>query len=291
MKDKKSAKISTLGSQLSSVVSVTLVLILLGSLALVFTGARNAIENVRSSMTLTVTVPAGLSDYDINPVKQALTKAPYCTKFTYTSAEEVLAAESQLLGDSAFMLLDENPYSAEFDVRLAPEYSNPDSVDKAVAAIKAIPVVEDVQAPVNVATDVDRSLGKVSLIIGCVALALLVISIVLINNTVSLSIYGRRFIIHTMTLVGAKRSFIRAPFVKAGASCGLIAGIVADAILGGLYAYVLSAEPELAANVTTFQMSVIFTGLVLSGVLICALTAYFAATRYLNKRYDQLFKK
>ncbi len=291
MKDKKSAKISTLGSQLSSIVSVSMVLILLGSLTLVYTGARNAIENVRSSMSLVVRVGAGLSKYDINPVKQELSNAPYARSFTYISAEEVLAQEAAIIGDSAFVLLDENPYSAEFDVRLTPEYMHPDSISKIATRLQGLAVVEDVDVPIDIAGEVDNSLSKISLILGSIALVLLIISIVLINNTVSLSIYARRFIIHTMTLVGATRGFIRRPFVRAGAGCGLIAGIVADVILGGLYAYMLTAEAEIISNINIHELIIILVGVLVMGVLICTFTALFATNRYLSKRYDQLFKK
>lgn len=291
MKDKKSAKISTLGSQATSTVSVALVLIILGALAMIFTGARNAISGVRSAMTLTVRVVPGLQEYEINPVKQELSAAPYCTKFDYLSAEQVLAQESALMGDSTFALLDENPYNAEFAVHLAPAYVNTDSIAGVVARLQAMEMVEEVDVPMNVAGDVDHSLSRITLILLSVALALLVVSVVLINNTVSLSIYARRFIIHTMTLVGARRGFIRKPFVKAGALSGLIAGLIASAVVVGGYVYILRTDAELAANVSENELALIVAGLLVLGIAICALTALFATNRYLNKNYDQLFRK
>lgn len=195
------------------------------------------------------------------------------------------------MGDSTFELLDENPYSAEFEVKLAPDYVNPDSIKMVTERLQRIKAVDDIDVPVNVANQVDNSLHKITLVLGGVALALLIISIVLINNTVSLSIYARRFIIHTMKLVGATRGFIRRPFVGAGAVCGLIAGMIAAAVLAGVYAYLCSADVELSSNLTNTELAVILVTLPIAGIAICALTAYFAANRYLNKRYDQLFKK
>ena len=291
MKDKKSAKISTLGSQLTSVISVSLVLILLGGLAIIYIGGRHAIDNVRSSMALTITVAPGLSDYDINPVRQELTRGAYCTGFSYLSADQVLEQEVQLVGDSTFMLLDGNPYSAEFQATLKPAYATSDSLAKITARLKNIPVVESVDIPVNVAADVDHSLNRITLVALSLALALLIISIVLINNTVSLSIYARRFIIHTMTLVGATRRFIRRPFVRAGAGVGLIAGLIAAALLGGAYAWLAGAEPEFVSEIDSTELCAVLVSIVIIGVIICSLTAFFAANRYLNKRYEQLFRK
>lgn len=291
MKEKKSAKISTLGSQVTSVVSVSLVLILLGALAIIFTGARNAISGVRSEMALVIRVMPGLEEYEINPIKQELGNAPYSAGYSYLTAEQVLSQESALMGDSTFELLDENPYSAEFEVKLAPDYVNPDSIKMVTERLQRIKAVDDIDVPVNVAGQVDNSLHKITLVLGGVALALLIISIVLINNTVSLSIYARRFIIHTMKLVGATRGFIRRPFVGAGAVCGLIAGMIAAAVLAGVYAYLCSADVELSSNLTNTELAVILVTLPIAGIAICALTAYCAANRYLNKRYDQLFKK
>ena len=209
MKDsttKRSNHISTLASQTTSVVSIALVLLILGVMACLVVGARNATEAVRSSLAMTVNVRSGASDYDVKTLRAALTKAPYSAEARYVSAAEVLAQESKFIGDSTLSLLDENPYNAEIQVRLRPEYLSADSIAKITATL----------AQSNVADSVSRNMNTLMLVPAAVALALLLISFVLINNTISVAIYGRRFIIHTMKLVGARRGFIRRPFVRMG---------------------------------------------------------------------------
>jgi len=287
----KSARISTLGSRTTSVISVSLVLLVLGVLAYILVASHNALASVRSSVTLIVRVAPGLEEYDMAAIKQTLNKAPYALSHKYTSADEVLAQESAVIGPEAVALLDENPYSAEFEVKLRPQYANPDSIKIVVQRLSALESVDDVIADSSVVADVDRTVSRISLILAAVALALLLISIVLINNTVSLSIYSRRFIIHTMKLVGADRSYIRRPFTAAGAACGLVASLVACVILYVSYLYFNNADPETAAFVSQTEIICILAAIFITGILITTITAWLAANRYLNKNYDQLFRK
>ena len=290
--DNRPSHISTLASQTTSVVSIALVLLILGVMACVVVGARNATEAVRSSLTMTVNVRTGADDFDVKTLRAALAKAPYSAEAKYVSAAEVLAQESKYIGDSTLEILGENPYNAEIQVRLRPGYLSADSIAKITASLtKTYPAAESVVTQSDVADSVGRNMDTLAIVPAIVALALLLISFVLINNTISVAIYGRRFIIHTMKLVGARRGFIRRPFVRMGILAGLYGAAIADAALCGARAYLPYADTDVAAMLGWDDVALICTALAAIGMAVCGLAARWSANRYLNKNYDQLFKK
>ncbi|MBO5054493.1 MAG: permease-like cell division protein FtsX [Muribaculaceae bacterium] len=287
---KRSSKISTLGSRATSVVSVTLLSIILGILALTMLSAHRQMES--TAMSIYIHIKPGTEQYDIAPLKQILNKAPFAKSYTYTSAEDILAAEINDENRHAIELLGENPYSDEIDIKLNQAYLNPDSLKSINKLLTANAVVENVILPSSeIVNAVDNSINKIVLAVIAIAILMLIISIALINNTVSLSIYSRRFIIHTMKLVGATRGYIRRPFVRAAATAGLIAGIIAGAVVCGTYYYLQSSWPDTVALVSWTDISLIDTALILLSIIVCATTAWCAANRYLNKNYDKLFMK
>lgn len=131
---------------------------------------------------------------------------------------------------------------------------------------------------------------SLALVLFVVAGALLLISFVLINNTVRLTVYARRFTIHTMKLVGATAGFIRRPFIWSSVINGVIAGIISIVVLGGLLFYLGTIDPEVLRVVDWRPAAMLFSGLFLAGILICALAAFFAANKYLRLGYDNMFK-
>lgn len=289
---RQSSHISTLGSQTTSVVSIALVLLILGVMACIVIGARNATEAVRSSLSMTINVRAGADDYDITTLRAAIAKAPYSADTRYVSAAEVLAEERKLTADSTLDILGENPYNAEIQVRLRPEYLSADSIAKITSTLTSkYPAAESVITQSDVAESVSRNMNTLILVPAAVAIALLLISFVLINNTISVAIYSRRFIIHSMKLVGAKRGFIRRPFVRIGILAGAIGAIIASAILCGVRAYLPYADTDIAAMLEWQDIVIVCIALAVIGMAICGLAAAWSANRYLKKNYDQLFKK
>ena len=291
MTKKKQSHISIFGSRATAVVSLALTLIMLGLAALTVTGARNAAENVSTNLAVLVKVKAQASEDGVNALKRMLAVAPYTLSHTYISAETVMAQEAESVGEDVMSLLDENPYNAEFELHLRPEWANTDSVDAIIERLSKVDVVEEVAADTQAMAGADAVFHKIALILLCVAGALLIISLALINNTVSLSIYGRRFIIHTMKLVGATPGFIRRPFVKAGVVNGLIAGLIASAVLAGVQVWCAEMDPDIAVALPWSQSVWILVAIPLLGMLLCAVAAWAAANRYLRRNYDKLFRK
>lgn len=291
MTQKKQPHISTLGSRATSVVSITLAMLTLALLGLVLLAGHNAMEGVRSNLIIVLKVAPGTAEYDTAPLKQTLNKAPFSAGYTYRSAKQVLDEETARMGQDVMALLDENPYSAEFEIKVNPQWANPDSLTALTQRLGSLPGVDEVITDQSVAAQVDNSLERLALILVCIAAALTAIAVVMINNTVSLSIYSRRFIIHTMKLVGASRGYIRRPFATAGMATGALAGFITAAITTGIWAWVQNTMPDIAPFLPLWQCLVLCAAISLLSTLMATVTATMAANRYLNKNYDQLFRK
>lgn len=289
MSKKRSLHISVFGARATSVVSVALVLILLGLAALITVSARRATDDVRRDMGFTVKMQRDASAGNVNAVKKALAGAAYAESFVYAGADDILAQEAELIGEDIMQLVDENPYGAEFDVRLRPEWACGDSIAVIVCGLEAIEGVEEVLTDTAVIDTINNNITRLTWIMLAVAAALLVISFVLINNTVSLAVYSRRFVIHTMRLVGATGAFIRRPFLAAGAMTGLVAAIAAAAVLAVVQVYVMRMDPAVAATLDWRASAMIYAALAVAGVLICLIASVVATNRYLRSDIDDYY--
>lgn len=291
MTTKKSSRLSALGSQLTTIISVTLVLLILGITAMAGLLARSGARQIRSNAGFIVRVDREVTDSALNILKQQLPAAPYAATVTYASPEQIMHEESQYLGEDAIEMLDINPYNPEFDVKVKADYATADSIEAIRVRLSANPAIEEVITAPSTISNVNFFITRISWILIGIAAALLVISFVLINNTVYLAVYSRRFIIHTMKLVGAKAGFIRRPFVVAGAVSGLTAGVVAAALTASADIWLSSVDPLFATALPWSTMAVLMAGIVIAGVLICAVASAIATNRYLRSDYDDMFMK
>jgi cell division transport system permease protein len=291
MAKKRSSRISTFGSQLTSIISVTLVLLILGIIAVGGLAGERLTDDIRRNIGFIVKTNHNATDVEINSLKKELTAAAYVESFVYSSADEIMSQESEYLGEDISQLIDENPFTAEFDVKVKPTYASVDSIEHVRAVLEQNPAVGEVMTETVVIDNVNSALHRFTAILLVVAGALLIISFVLINNTVSLSIYSRRFVIHTMKLVGATRGFIRRPFITAGIVNGIVSALIASALLAVARVYSETIDPTLSAMLTWEDMSLVFVGILLCGILICAIASTIATNRYLKADYDEMFMK
>lgn len=290
MTKKKSVRISTFGSQITSIISVTLVLLILGILAMTLQASRSLSDDIRRNIGFVVKLHPNASDTEINRVKQLVAATGVVDSYIFTSPENILAEESKLMGEDLGEMLDENPFGAEFDVKLHPRYASSDSIAAISAIISVDDAVDEIVTETAVVDSINSVIRRLSAVLLAIATALLIISFVLINNTVSLSIYSRRFIIHTMKLVGATGGFIRRPFVIAGVATGAVAAAIAIAVLAAIRAYSTSFDPTVDTLVSWPAMGWIFAGVLLAGLIICSLASVIATNRYLRAEYDDMFK-
>lgn len=290
MSKKRTARISTFGSHVTSVISVALVLLILGALAMVLVGSHRLGEQVKANMGYIVKMVPGATDAQIMAMKKRM-GAPHVDRFVFASPDDILAEESEATGEDLAALVDENPYGAEFDVKVRPDWASADSITALAARLGQLEGVEEIVTETAVIDSVNSVLRRLSWALLAVAVALLVISLVLINNTVSLAVYSRRFIIHTMKLVGATGAYIRRPFVLAGITTGLVASLIAIALLAVLRGYLASLDASVGPLLQWSAMIWIFAGMLAAGICICAAASVFATNRYLRAGYDQMFKK
>lgn len=287
---KNPPKISLIGSRATSVLSVALVLIIVGlcaTLGITFHQANNVLAD---GTTVLVTLNPGESDVVTSQLKRAFHDAPYIDKYEYTDATLVLSREIDQMSpenQEALQLLGQNPFGNEFNLYIADKWRNADSLQVVSNRIQAMEGVDNV---VCSAVDGSTWINRILLYGGVVVIIMLIISIVLITNTISLSIYSRRFTIHTMKLVGATNSFIRRPFVRAGMVTGIVAGVLAAAIVCGTQVYLLYNDYIIGPWITPTGIALTAVGLILLGAIIARAAAWRAATAYLLKSYDLLFK-
>lgn len=291
MTKRRANHISTFGSQLTSIISVTLVLIILGVLAVIGAAGHSGADILKSNIGFIIKVERDAPETEINRLKRMLNDAPYVSSYIFSSAEDILATESQYLGEDIANILDVNPYGAEFDIKVSSPYANVDSIEALSATLASDNAIENILTETAVIAAINDTMSRVSWILLCVASILLIISIVLIYNTVHLAIYSRRFVIHTMKLVGATGGFIRKPFIKAGIINGLIAGIAASILLIPALSYASDIDPLMALCFSPELSIAVSVVLIICGVTICGLASTLATNRYLRADYDDMFMK
>lgn len=291
MPSKRSRRISTLGSQLTSMVSVTLVMLLIASAALAGVGARRLDRSLRHNFGFVVKMEREAPDKHVNYVKTALLRHKGVESFVYSGADQILQDESELLGEDIAGMLGANPYSAEFEVKLAAPYSSADSLESIAARVRQIPGVDEIIADAQVIEGADSGLRRIGLVLGGLGALLAVVAVALINNTVSLSIYSRRFVIHAMKLVGATSGFICRPFLLAGARTGVVAAAVSCVAIVGGRAYLGGMDAWVNEILPWSSVATVAALCAVGGVGLCMLTAWCAARRYLKASYDEMFLK
>lgn len=291
MTKKKSSRLSAFGSRLTTVISVSLVLLILGIIAMAGLLARSGAEQIRSNMGFIVKVEREAPEAEINRLKQQLPQYPFTASAVYASPEQILQEESQYLGEDAAAMLDINPYNPEFDVKVTSAYASADSIESVRRHLAADPAIEEIITAPTTITNINFFVSRITWILIAIAGALLLISFVLINNTVYLAVYSRRFIIHTMRLVGATPGFIRRPFVLAGVASGAVAAVIAIALMLGSQFWLASLDPMFEQSLQWADLVLVSAGIVIAGILICTLASALATNRYLRQSYDEMFMK
>lgn len=288
MSKSRRKKISSIGSQISTIISVALVLLIVGLIILVSSVTHGANNTIRENMAITVRMNTDAPSSQISSLSDMLRQAPYAASVHFTSAAEVLEIEKNYNAD-ILEVLGDNPFAAEFEIFLQPEYANTSDIKRIAKEIQSNEGVDSVTFSSEVVDNINNFLSKATLYLSFLGIGLLLISLVLIFNTVSLLVYTRRFIIHTMKLVGATSAFILNPIVWSGVVLGLISGILASAVMLGLYFYSESQGIAVLLFVDITHTVALCGLLVVTGIVFCALASFIAAKRYIGFSYDDLY--
>ncbi len=271
-------------------ISTTMVLILLGLVVFFVLSARNLSAHMKEHLTVTVMLKDSVSQNDARLFCRDLYHRPYSRNIDYISKEEAQREQVKELGSDPTEFLGFNPFPASLEIQLNADYANSDSLKWIAKEIKDDKRVSDLAYMEDLMDKVNVNLSRISIVLLVLAVLLTFVSFALISNTVRLSVYARRFVIHTMKLVGASWWFIRRPFLKQAVGIGVLAALFAIAVLGaGVYGLFL-IQPGIE-DVVTWQVLAITAGSVLVfGIVITALCAWLAVNKFLRMKAGELYK-
>ena len=277
-------------SYVTSAISVSLVLCLIGLESILLLSADSLITRMRENITLTAVLTSDADSTQCARLESVLKAGDRCSAYKYVSAEEALEEHIRLLGEDPAKFLGYNPLSASYEIHPTDSYSAPDSLALLASDLEALPYVSEVIYPRDLADLMSSNVHEFSYILLAVALALLLISMVLIVNTIRLQIYAKRFLINTMTLVGATSWVTRRPFVLRNMVMGFIAGIVALTILGVVVYYVEFRMGMLLFPLTGQNIAFITVVVLCSGLLITLIASLIATGRYIRMDNNSLYE-
>ena len=274
---------------ITSSISTTLVLLLLGLVVFFVLGAHNLSIYVRENINFSVLISDDMKEADILKLQKKLDKEPFVKQTEYISKKQALKEQSEAMGTDPEEFLGYNPFTASIEIKLHSDYANSDSIAKIEKMIKKNTNIQDVLYQRELIDLVNDNIRNISLVLLALAVVLALISFALINNTIRLAIYSKRFLIHTMKLVGASWGFIRRPFLRRNIWSGVLAGIMADAILMGTAYWLVSYEPELIRVRTPEVMLLVSGSVLIFGVVITFLCAYLSINKYLRMKASTLY--
>ena len=291
MKKRKKDAGNRRGVQLVTLcISTAMVLVLLGLVVFSVQTSRNLSQWVKENLTVTVMLSDDVSVNGAKLLCRDLYHRPYSRNIDYISKEQALKEQSAAMGSDPSEFLGVNPFPATLELQLHSDYANRDSLKWIARELQKNPKITDVAYQVDLMDSVNRNLTKVNLVLLALAVLLTFVSFSLINNTVRLSVYSRRFIIHTMKLVGASWGFIRKPFMKQALLVGVIAALIAIAVLGGCMYALYYYEPNIISIITWRELTITGVAVLLFGIIITAACSYISVNKFLRMSAGELYK-
>ena len=291
MKKCKKKTGSRRGMQLLTLcISTTMVLVLLGIVVFSVLTSRNLSAWVKENLTVTVMLSDDASVNDAKRLCRNLYYRPFSKNIDYVSKEQALKEQTLAMGSDPSEFLGANPFVATLELQLKSDYANRDSLNWIVTELRQNKFVTDVAYQEDLMDNVNKNLGRINVVLLVLALLLTFVSFSLINNTVRLSVYSRRFLIHTEKLVGASWGFIRGPFVRQALMVGIVAAILAICVLGvciyGLYYY----EPNIMSIITWRELTITAVSILLFGIIITVICSWISVNRFLHMTAGDLYK-
>ena len=274
---------------LSVYISTTLVLLLLGIMGILFVSGQSVSKKIKENFNMTVIIDSKVNEQAILELKKEIEQKEYVLGCKYISKEDALNEAKESLGADPMELLGENPYEAELEINLKQEFSDVEQMAEIEKELlKNTEVTEVIYHKGHIDT-VNRNINKVALMLLVLLVLLTVISWSLISNLVRLSIYSKRFLLHTMKLVGATWGFIRRPFLLNNMLIGFVSGIIANSILGFAIYMIQQRSPEVAMLLPTNGLAIIGAAVIAFGITICTLCAFMSVNRFLRMRNNDLY--
>src|SRR6187431_3079547 len=278
-----------LSSYFSVVLSIFLVLFLLGVLGFFIINSKKLADDFKEEIAMTVFFKNEANDSIVKAFGTELKSVRFAKSFVYVSKEAAAKQHSDIIGEDFMTFLGQNPLQNSYDIHLKADYVERDSINRIESGLRKNAMVSDIVYDKQLVNLVNDNIKKVSMWILIVSGLLTVIAVLLINSSLRLSIYSNRFIIKTMQMVGATKSFIRKPFVLRSIKLGMIdSGLAIIALLGLLF-YLDNTYPGLGILNNPLVVAIVLISIFGIGVLITWLSTYFATQRFLNLRTDDLY--
>ncbi len=270
----------------TTIVSITLVLFLIGLLGLLVLTASDLSQHVKENLGFTVLLKSDAQEAEIFRMQKSLDAKSWVLSTEFVTKVQAAEMMKKDLGEDFVSTLGYNPLSASLNVRVKSAYANIDSLNLIKENISASTIVKEIVFQDNLINAVNRNVRKISVILGVFSLLLLIICVALINNTIRLAVYAKRFIIRTMKLVGATYGFIRRPFVYKGIMQGIIGALVAIWMLASVIYYI---QQEINQLISMEKIGYLFLSVILAGILIAGTSTFFAVNKYLKIKPDDLY--
>ena len=274
---------------LSSIISISLVLLLVGIASLLLVNARAISDYFKENMQVSVMMKQSVTESDALRYKDELDKADFIRSSVFVSREQGRREMEEMLGEDFLSVFETAPIPVSIDITLNAEYVSADSIEVVKTHIMKSPKVEEVVYQRSLIDTLNANLSKISMVLSVFIALLLFISFVLINNTVRLNVFARRFTIHTMKLVGATKSFIRAPFMVQSLFQGVFAAFVAIIAIVVML-YFIRSEFQQLFEVFRLELLLVVMGIVVgSGIIICSLSTWLVVNKLVSLKKDELY--
>lgn len=288
-KEEKASKRKLRTSYITTVVSITLVLFMLGIMGLLVLNAKKLSDYVRENIGFSIILKNEVKEPDVLRLQKIIDAKDFVKSTKHITKQEAAEELQKDLGENFIEFIGHNPLPVSIDVKLIAAYSNNDSIRLIEKELKEFPQIKEVWYQPSLVHLVNKNINKISLILLGFSFLLLLISIVLINNTIRLSVYAKRFIINTMRLVGATKFFIRGPFLRTSILHGFFAGIFANGMLMTVLYFLAEELPEMGFFADLYVISILTGGIIITGVLISFFSTFFAVNKYLRISSDKLY--
>ena len=286
---KKVSNARFLNAKITSTISISLVLVLLGITILITFMGSGISKFVKENMSFNVMLSTDVSDAEIGRIRKNLEAQPFVRSSRFISKEEAKEQLIKDLGEDPEELLGYNPAQDCIEIFLHSEYANSDSIAVINNVIRQNSNVSDLLYQQEAVDLINDNLSKVMVVLLSLAFILLFISFTLIRNTIRLSVYAKRFLINTMKLVGATNGFIRKPFVINNIITGIIAGVIADLVILGMLLFFNKEYADIEPIVSKVDVAIVFALVIILGVLISTIATAFAVNRYVKMKSGQLY--
>ncbi len=287
--DKKLVRKTQRSSRVSTVVSISLVLFLLGVLGVLLLHARKISDYVKENIEITILLKSDADSMSVSELYNRISSANYVLGARLVSREEAAEILKKDLGEDFISFLGYNPLFQSIDVRLKAEFADNRTISSFINSVKTHPAVKEIQYQSSLVESINRNLRTITYILLAFSLLLILVSVALINNTIRIALYAKRMLIKSMLLVGATKGFIRSPFIIRSLWNGVLGGIISLILLSGLLYITLQKIPELNL-IRDFRLMGIIAGILVgAGILLSLVCTWFAVNKYLRYRTGDLY--